>query len=302
MMIGGMTFGSFGLGVMAIVLFELRKRTIDSADEVALGLGIDLVGALPRLPARTRKRGLVDGTKDDFWRNLLRESIDITRTVLLHAARNRSYRVVMVTSAISGEGKTSLSSHLAISMARCGLKTLLIDADLRRPSVQLLFDLPKTPGLADILRGSHDLEQCVSSCHFENLDVLTAGEIDQRCLRALSAGRIATLFEEVKQNYDFVIVDSSPVLQVADSLLVAPHADAVIFSIIQDVSRTPKVIAAYQKLQSVGVRILGAVVASSSGDLYSNDHYRYAGRSYYSASVGEASDPSGHEEPKVFPS
>ena len=79
---------------------------------------------------------------DRYWQNLLLESIDATRTMLVHAARTGSHRVVMITSAVGGEGKTSLASHLATSLARSGLRTLLVDADLRSPSIHRLFDLP----------------------------------------------------------------------------------------------------------------------------------------------------------------
>ena len=98
--------------------------------------------------------------KDHYWYSLLLESIDATRTMLVHAARSGSHRVIMIASALPGEGKTSLASHLATSLARSGQKTLLIDADLRCPSIHRLFDLAPDPGLSELLRG----EICARGC------------------------------------------------------------------------------------------------------------------------------------------
>ena len=100
--------------------------------------------------------------KDRYWQNLLLESVDATRTMLVHAARTGSHRVVMITSAVGGEGKTSLSSYLATSLARSGLRTLLVDADLRSPSIHRLFDLPVAPGLSELLRGEVDLADAIA--------------------------------------------------------------------------------------------------------------------------------------------
>ena len=133
-MIGVITLGSF-LGTMFGVAFlELQARKVDSTDDVVVDLGLAVVGALPKLPSKARDSGMLQRTeKERYWYNLLLESVDATRTMLVHAARSGNYRVVMITSALPGEGKTSLSSHLATSLARSGLKTLLIDADLRQP-------------------------------------------------------------------------------------------------------------------------------------------------------------------------
>ena len=122
---------------------------MDSADEVPVELGLRVVGTLPMLPSRASRGGTIarrETEKDRYWQNLMLESVDATRTMLVHAARTGSHRVVMITSAVGGEGKTSLASYLATSLARSGLRTLLIDADLRSPSIHRLFDLPLARG------------------------------------------------------------------------------------------------------------------------------------------------------------
>ena len=109
---------------------------------------------------------------------------------------------------------------------------------------------------------------------FSRLWVLPAGTWDQHALQALAQDDVRTLLEELKQQYDFIIVDSPPVLPVADSLLLGQHVDGVLFSILRDVSRAPAVYAAQQKLQPLGIRILGAVMTGAETDL-GRRNYRY---------------------------
>ena len=137
------TFFTF-LGCLSI--WEFRKRKIDTPDEVTQGLGLRIIGDLPKLTAPHQ-----DGLREDD-RSVLLESIDAIRIMLLNASRVKVLRIVMVTSALKGEGKTSLSCQLATSLARSNRKTLLLDCDLH-PSVQEVFEFPMVPGLCEILRG-----------------------------------------------------------------------------------------------------------------------------------------------------
>jgi polysaccharide biosynthesis transport protein len=296
-MIAVATLGSFFGGLFGVAFLELQSRKVDTAEDVPVELGLPVVGALPMLPARTQ-RGLAlagrDNDKDRYWRNVLLESVDATRTLLLHAARTGSYRVLMITSAVGGEGKTSLASYLATSLARSGLRTLLIDADLRRPMMHRLFDLPPTPGLSELLRDQVELEGALAATAVEDLALLPAGHCDRETLRILSKGGIAPLFDRLKRRFDFIIVDSSPILPVADAMMIAQHADAALFSIIRDVSRKTNVKAASERLQHLGVPVLGAVVTGAHGGDQGNNYYG-AGTSY-SAGLPESVAVSADEE------
>jgi capsular exopolysaccharide synthesis family protein len=190
----------------------------------------------------------------------------------VHAAHTGSHGVVMITSAVGGEGKTSLASHLSTSLARSGLRTLLIDADLRRPSIHKLFDLPVTAGLSELIRGEVALADAIDSTPIEGLKVLTAGKCDRQTISLLAQGRLGPLFVQLKEQFDFVIVDSSPLLPVADGLMIAQHVDAVLFSIFRDISSKTKVLAASERLHSLGVPILGAVVTGTHGGRYGNNY------------------------------
>ena len=188
------------------------------------------------------------------------ESIDAIRTRLLHEADVRATRVVMVTSATVGEGKTTLASALASSLARAGRKTLLLDGDLRRPTVHELFEIPMQPGFSEVLLGEIEVAEAAVESPQENLYLLPAGQWDREVLLALSRDGLEGVFEKLAEEFDFIVVDSHPVLAATDALLIGRQADAVLLAVQREVSQMPRVYAAHQQLTALGIRVLGAVV------------------------------------------
>ena len=262
-----------GLGTLSLILcsfawLDARTRRVDRVDDVVQGLGVNLVGVLPALPGRSQRRLNRGGN----WEHLLMESVDATRTMLLHTSRTEKLRVLMVTSAVKAEGKTSLACHLATSLARARQRTLLIDCDLRSPAIHALFDLPGGPGVCELLRKEIPLSDAVQATAAPGLSLITAGRCDATALSALAHGRLQDLLNAVRDQYDFVIVDSAPVLPVADSLQISQDVDAVIFSVLRDVSRLPRIHEAYARLENLGARMLGAVVA---GTQTNHGYYTY---------------------------
>ena len=258
------------LGLLSFL--EFRTRRIDSADEVVVGLGMKLVGSLPAL-ARARRGG-----GELVQQRLLIESIDAIRTMLLSASRFEALRLIMVTSALKGEGKTSLASHLATSLARAGRKTLLIDCDLRNSSATEVFDAPLCPGVCEFLREEATLDETIWQSPVNSLFLIPAGRCDPATIDLLGQDRLPDLFRTLRERYDFIIVDTAPVLLVTDSLIISQHVDAVIFSILREVSQIPPVHAAYERLSSLGVRIFGAVVSGVSHSHYTYGAYPYPGK------------------------
>jgi capsular exopolysaccharide synthesis family protein len=266
---GGAGLAFFGLVFFGVVFLEARHRRIYAAQDVVQGLGMNLVGTLPALPPQSRRPLAAPGRPGDvYWQNIMTESVDVIRTVLLHSAQADSLRVVMVTSAVGGEGKTSLASHLAASLARAWRKTLLVDCDLRNAAAHQQFDLPLEPGLSEALRSEVELDDVVRPTPVSRLWMIPAGKWDSHAIQALAQEGVAGLFDRLKERYDFIILDACPVLPVADSLLIGQHADAVLFSILRDVSRMPAVYAAHQRLSALGIRMLGAVVIGEKTPTY----------------------------------
>ena len=274
--------GAGGLGMFMLVLFgvaflEFRSRKISGVDEISHGLGLNIVGSLPPMPLSARRPNLSGAAPDNsLWQNQLNEAVDGIRTMLLHSSRSENLRVIMVTSASGGEGKTSLATQLAASLARAWRKTLLIDGDLRKPAAHKVFDIPQEPGFSEVLRNEVTAADAVKPTALGRLWVLPAGHCDSHALQALAQDNMRALFEQLKQQYDFIIVDSCPVLPVADALLLGQHVDGVIFSILRDVSRVPAVYAAQQKMNNLHIRTLGAVMIGAKSELGSRG-YAYVG-------------------------
>jgi capsular exopolysaccharide synthesis family protein len=175
-----------------------------------------------------------------------------------------------------GEGKTSLASHLATSLARAGRNTLLVDGDLRNPSVHKLFGLERTPGFSELLRCENTIDEALKPTDSEKLWILPAGQCTLPALQGLAQDVPQTIFDQLRQRFDFIVVDTSPVLPVPDALLIGQYADVSLFSILHNVSRLPKVYAAYQRLEMLGIRMLGAVVNGAGGDVYDYSGYGHS--------------------------
>jgi capsular exopolysaccharide synthesis family protein len=219
-----------------------------------------VLGTVPSIPTKA-VQSPADASGNADWRFVLNESIHSTRTMLLHAARRSSMQMVMVTSAMQGEGKTSLVSQLAGSMAAAGLRTLIVDCDFRNPSVHKLFDLTVSVGVSEVLCQQADLSEAVRPTAIPNLWIIPAGQCSTRVITALAQGHpLEALFNRLRGQFDFIIVDSCPVLPVADALLIGQHVDGVVFSIMQDISQLPKVLIASDKLAQLNIPLVGAVV------------------------------------------
>jgi capsular exopolysaccharide synthesis family protein len=272
--------GSFILVVYALGWREFRSQKVYALDDLR-GLGLNVIGAVPLLPLRTLRSALSSdlasgmegrpgsepteppapgGERQLYWHNLLVESVDTLRTQLVRVADTTGLRVLMVTSAVSGEGKTSLACHLATSLARAWRKTLLIDGDLRHPQVHQHFDLPLDLGFSEVLRGETDVNDAIRSTPLPRLWVLPAGQRDGYAVQALAQAEMGQLFDSLKEQYDFIVVDSSSVLRAADTLSLGQHVDGVLLSVLADQSRLPAVRGAYHRLATLGIRVLGTVV------------------------------------------
>jgi capsular exopolysaccharide synthesis family protein len=250
--------GAFFCVGLCVSWLEGRSRRLHTVQEVA-GLGLRVVGSVPVLPAAGRRRLVAGADEQQVYGPTFLESIDAIRTLLLRDAHMDGSKVLMITSAVEGEGKTTLASHLATSLARAGRKTLLIDCDLRRPILQEVFNIPLQPGVSEVLLGQADVAKAVRTSA-DGPDVLTAGQWDREVLRVLARDGANKVLDPMKQAYDFILIDSHPVMTAADSLLIGQHADAVIFSLLRHRSQIPMVYAACERLAGLGIRVMGAVV------------------------------------------
>src|SRR5262249_52675958 len=154
------------------------------------------------------------------------------------------------------EGKTTLASNLALSLARAGRRTVLVDCDLRRPAAHQLFEQTLQPGFSEILLNEVELCEAVRpTTTDECLWLLPAGQWDREVIQELARDGLADIFDRLREEFDFVIVDSHPVLPATDALLIGQHVDAVLVSLLRDVSQSPRVYAACQRLATLSIRV-----------------------------------------------
>jgi capsular exopolysaccharide synthesis family protein len=262
-------------GTFVVSYRDLKKSKIHNVEEVANDLEIKVIGTLPALPNRYLVAPTdTTPTGNGHWFKLLAEAISYVRTCLLAPQEGQPNQVLMIASALAQEGKTMLAAHLAVSIAETGRRTLLIDGDLRRPSLAGLFDVPATEGFCEALRGEIDVLAAVSPTPIDGLFVLPAGRCCPEVLRKLTRGSLPELFLKLRGEFDNILIDSSPLVPVSDSLLLAKHVDGVVLCVRQHVSRGPAVFNALQRLRGQRVPVCGVVVNGAPFDHHS-EVYRY---------------------------
>jgi succinoglycan biosynthesis transport protein ExoP len=268
--VAGMGFaGTFCLVLLGVAYLEFRARRVDNPAELTEGLHLKLIGTMPVVSKRTsvsqKARSMQANRR---LHSHFVESVDATRLMVVHTARLESVRVLLITSAFGGEGKTMLSSHLAVNLATAGYRTLLIDADLRRPALHKVFHLQNQHGLCEVLCGDVDVAEVIQPGPVEGLSLLPAGNCEEQPTQLLTRGCFGTLLPMLRGQYDFILVDSAPLLPVADTQFMAQHVDGVILSVLRHVSRLPAVHAACERLAMLQIRMLGTVVHGTSAESY----------------------------------
>ena len=246
--------GAFCAMCYLVALVEFRRRRLNSPMDVDDGLGIRVLGVLP--PTASRK-AMQPGSAIAMQ---LLESIDNVRANLMHDSTSHGRQVVMVTSPATMEGTTTVASHLALSFTRAGRRTLLIDGDLREPALHKLFGMPAEDGFSEVLRSEIDIADAVRPTNTEGLWLLPAGQCDMDAIHALATDQLQPIFEKLRAEFDFIVIDAPPVLGLADTLSIGQHVDGVILTVLRDHSEVRKIHQATELLRGLGIRLLGSVV------------------------------------------
>ena len=260
----------FGLGL----LLEIRAKRVSDVASLAKG-NLASFGEIAKLPNKVGQ---------SRRQRVFEESIDTLRANLMLSKQTKDARTVTVASSMSGEGKSSVSSQLAISLAKaCGETVLLVDADLRSPDQHDIFGLEMGPGLAGIMAGEAVLEDAIDDTLGELVHVLPAGRMTLSPHRLLSAEGIRTLLGNALENYKYVIVDTAPVLSAGETLAVASQTDATLVCVMRDVSRSDAVLRSSRRLEAAGANVVGTVFSGVPSRQYA---YRYGDYRYLTPKIG----------------
>ena len=242
------------LGAVAAVLFEQIDEGITDPAELEEKLGLPLLGTAPRVKNEDPLIALQDS------RSLLLEAYLAVQTNLELSTAHGTPRSFAVTSTRAKEGKSTTTIALAQSLARVRRKVVLIDADMRSPTIHAAFGISNDFGVSNLLAGSDDLDRALHSNGQEGLTIVTAGQQPPNAGELLTGERLPMLIERLQQRFDHVIVDSPPVIGLADAPLVAAAVDSVIFVVEARKTHAGMARMALGRLRAAQVNLLGAVL------------------------------------------
>jgi succinoglycan biosynthesis transport protein ExoP len=250
--------GVGGLAALAltgygVALLEFGRRRLNGPEDMDEGLGVRVLGVLPSTSLKALGGNSLVATQ-------VAEAIDNVRATIMHDSTSRPRQVVLVTSPATMEGATTVASSLAISLARAGRRTLLVDGDLRSPDLHKLFGLPLEDGLSGVLRSEVDLADAIRPTHNEGLHLLTAGVCDMDAIHALATDQPQAIFEKLRDQFDFIVIDAPPVLGISDALNLGQYVDGAVLTVLRDHSEVRSIYHALEVLRSMGVRVIGTVV------------------------------------------
>lgn len=279
-LVGGL-IGGLIVGVLILVLFDRLDDRMNSFSEFqGLFPSEAVLGQIPE----QRQRGDVALLRPNDDRHLYAEAFRNVRSSILFKNWNgKQPKTILVTSAVPNEGKTTVTSNLAITMALAGARVLLADCDLRRGGVSELFKLPTTPGLSEVLRGKQHWRDAVQETGVRGLDLLARGEVFDQTSEVLLSKTAEEMLHEMGDEYDYVIFDSAPVLVADDTASFAPKLDTVLFVVRLSSTMARLTGKALDLLYDRQVNVGGVILNRSTTNLKEYTYYNYA--SYYYAPV-----------------
>lgn len=259
------------LGLIAGILGAYLRDRLDDrvTTEERLKDSLGQAPVLGRIPDEDRKRRdrLISLTEprssvSDAYRAL---ATNVRFLTAVHSRETDQGELLLVTSAVSGEGKTTVAANLAVTAARMGIRVFLVDADLRAPSLADRLGVDPAIGLAHLLTGEHGLPEALVDIGVENLRVLCAGAVPPNPAELLASERAPWMWDRLRASADLVIVDSAPVLQVPDALEIARLADLIVISATHSSSRRHNLRVMAERLRQVGGRVSGSVLTRIPG-------------------------------------
>jgi len=264
---------ALGLGVVVAFVVEALNDTFKSASDIEHKLSMRMLGLLPLVPlTKTRPFDIHHFYQDDG--RSFAESVRTLRTSFVLTQLERDIKVVAVTSSLPGEGKSTTATNLAFALGQLD-KTILVDADMRKPSLCKRFGIePYQPGLSNFIAGTATLEDCLHFDEVSGIHVMPCGLLPTNPLELLASKRFKEAIDELKAKFDRVVVDTAPVQAVSDSLVIAQQVDTVVYVVKSDDTRIGVVQTCLSRLVDANARIAGVVLNQvDTKKMDSNDYY-----------------------------
>jgi capsular exopolysaccharide synthesis family protein len=274
----GFVVGSVG-GLGIGLLREYVDDTISSPLEVSTFLRVPFLGIIPKLDANEDERELALMSHLNP-RSSVAEAVRGIRTVLELNPTGRAPQRMLVTSAVSSEGKTATTVRIGVAFANLGRRVLLVDGDLRRPSLHKIFGLTREPGLTGVLVDSVDKGEAIHHTEVPGLDVLPSGRGGERPNELLASAAMPRLLEELDELYDTIIVDSPPSVLLSDARILSRYVDGVVVLVREHATSRVLIREAILGLEQVGAKVLGVVVNAVDFGKHRTSYKYYYGYGY----------------------
>jgi capsular exopolysaccharide synthesis family protein len=286
------------LGIGLALGFEHLDNTFKTPEDVKENLPVPFLGMVPDVTAKVageRPRGPSASQVIRVPNSAVADAYRVLRTNLIFTSAETSGRAVLVTSATPGEGKTTTVANLAAALAQNGAKVLVLDADLRRPTLHQHFGLKMAPGLSDLIVGKAAASEAIQTTRIERLQLLACGYQPPNPAELLGSPMMRQILDAVRAHYDWVLVDAPPLLAMADTPVLCPLVEGVVLVVGAEVATKPSVLRAIEQVQGVGGKVLGAVlnkVNLERNSFYYSQYYGEYYKSYY-AEGAAAERPAG---------
>ena len=293
LVLGVMT--SLCFSTTTVLFLEMRDRSLKTLKEVREVFNYTLIGIIPLFgnTVRSHHRDVESTNQEIAVRDMPRSSISemyrMIQANLKFLSSDKELKTIVVTSAVSKEGKSTVSANLAAAIAQLGRKVLLIDADMRVPSQHHLWQLTNAAGLSEVLVGQSKFNTAACKV-MDNLDVLTAGVRPPNPLALLDSKRMASLIKDFSSQYDFVIIDAPPLLLAADGLTLSQMTDGILLVARPGIIDSKSADAAQEMLKQLGQNVLGLVVNGIVEKKEFSSYFAH-GNEYFSAE-GLTKEPS----------
>jgi succinoglycan biosynthesis transport protein ExoP len=275
-----------GLGLGLCFLFEHLDNTFKTPDDIKNHLGLPFLGMVPDVNARTNGTNAPRASPLILRspKSAVAEAYRVLRTNLIFSSADQTGRVLAVTSANPGEGKTTTVANLAASLAINGSRVLAVDADLRRPTMHQHFGITKSPGLSDLIVGKCRPSEAIHKTQFGGLQVLPCGYVPPNPTELLGSASLREILAALRSHYDWVLIDTPPILAMADTSVLSPLMDGIAVVVGAESSSRPAVQRALDQIRSVNGHLIGVILNKVNFERNSYYYGQYYGeyyRSYY---------------------
>jgi len=275
---GALTGLMLGLmaGLALAFVIEYMDDSIKFPDEVERFTGLPLMGVIPMVGS-SKSSPIEQATRDP--RSSLAEAYRSVRTALQFSTAKGAPRTIVLTSCTKNEGKTTSAIALAVALSQMGKRVLLVDGDMRNPSLHRAFRTDHTVGLSNILSSDTDPITVTRKTDFRNLYLITGGPLPPNPAELLSGPGLARMLSPASSNFDHIVIDAPPILGIADSIIICNHVDATLFVIESSKTRKTGIRNAIRRLRQSGTVPLGAVLTKLGAEMsmygYETDFYYY---------------------------